>query len=113
MSRKLFHRFTVFNALAANTSQIGLSTSTIGADRLAYHIKFTNSVTGTFDIQAKNTDSDSWFSVPFNATMTITADTEALLLMNEVHFSEVRLVWNPSSATGTITANLILKSLGA
>jgi len=113
VSRKTTHNYTVFNAVSATTNQTSAETSIQGIDKLSYHVKFSANNTGAFTVEAKNSDSDAWFSIPFNATMSITADNEALLIMNETPFKLIRLNWVPSAGSGTITAILNMRSIGA
>lgn len=113
MSRKLTHKYKMFNALNATVSQTSQEVSVMGVDKLSIHVKFSANNSGTFRLQAKNGSDDSFFDVTFNATMTITSDNEALLIMNEVPFDSIKLIWTPSSGSGTMTAVLNMKSLGA
>ena len=113
MSRKNTHAYTVFNTVSATATQTSVSTSVQGIDKLSYHCKFSTNNTGTFTVEAQNSDSDTWVSVPFNVAMTITADNEALIVMNEVPFKNLRLVWTPSAGAGTLTTILNMKSVGA
>lgn len=109
MSRLNTHSFTALNAVAATTTQTSISTSVIGVSKLSYHIKFSTNNTGEFFIEAQNSDTDTWFRVTFNSAMTITADNEAQLIMNEVPFKNLRLLWVPSAGSGTITAVISMK----
>lgn len=113
MSRKHSHSFTAFNAVDATTPQTSISTSVMGIDKLSYHIKFSANNSGEFFIEAQNSDTDTWFVVSFNAPMIITADNEAQLIMNECPFKNLRLKWVPSAGSGTITAVLQMRSVGA
>jgi hypothetical protein len=98
------------DATIAQTS--GLS-SVFGADKLSIHVKFSAPNSGTFTVQAKNSEKDDWFEVIFNSALTITAETEALILLNEVPFESLRLLWAPSAGSGTLTAIYKMKSQGA
>lgn len=113
MSRKTTHPYVAFNAVDATISQTSAETTVLGVDKASYHIKFSTANTGTFVIQARNTDSDTWFEVSFGVPLAITADTEALLSMHEMPFNKLRLVWNPSAGAGTMTANLVIKAVGS
>lgn len=113
MSRKTTHTYTAFDALDATISQTGASTSVLGVDKASYHIKFSTNNTGTFNVQAQNSDSDAWFNVNFGVSLAITADNEASLNMFEVPYKNLRLVWNPSAGAGTITAILTIKAVGS
>lgn len=113
MSRKVSHSYTMLNAVAATSTQTSEEVSVFGVDKLSIHAKFSANNSGTFTLQAKNSDSDSWFNVDFNVAMTITAEAETLMLMNEVPFDKIKLTWTPSAGSGTLTAVLKMKSQGA
>lgn len=109
MSRLNTHSFTALGAVAATATQTSISTSVVGVSKLSYHCKFSAANSGAFTVEAQNSDADTWVSVPFNVTMTLTAETEALIVMNEVPFKNLRLVWTPSAGSGTLTAVLSMK----
>lgn len=113
MSRKVSHSYTVFEAVDATTTQTSASTNVFGADKLSIHVKFSAANSGTFLVQARNSSKDSWFNVTFNTALTIAAETEALIVMNEVPFEEIRLSWTPSAGSGTMSAYGKIKSQGA
>ena len=103
----------MFNAVDATATQTSAETSVLGVDKVSIHAKFSANNSGTFTLQAKNGDEDSWFNVDFNVAMTITADNEALLVMNEVPFDRIKLTWTPSAGSGTLTTVLKMKSQGS
>jgi len=113
MSRKVSHSYTMLNAVAATSAQESGVVNVFGVDKLSIHVKFSANNSGTFTVYARNSEDDAWFSVSFNVTPTITADNEALLVMNEVPFHEIKLAWAPSAGSGTMTAVLKMKSVGA
>lgn len=113
MSRKFSHNYRMFNAVVATSTQTSEEVSVLGIDKLSIHAKFSANNSGTFTLQARNSDVDSWFDVDFNVAMTITADNEALLIMNEVPFDKIKLTWTPSAGSGTLTAVLKMKNTGA
>jgi hypothetical protein len=111
--RKTVHSYTVFNAVDATTTQTSEKTVVQGIDKLSYHVKFSANNAGTFNVQAQNSDSDTWVNISFNAVMTIAAENEALIIMNEVPFKNLRLVWTPSAGSGTMTAILNMRAVGS
>lgn len=113
MSRKTTHTYTVFNAADATVAQTGAETSVLGVDKASYHVKFSTNNTGTFNVQGRNSDSDTWFNVNFGVSLAVTADNEASLNMFEVPYKYLRLIWTPSSGAGTITAILTIKAVGS
>lgn len=112
--RKHVHRYTCLNAVDASTTQTSAATTVDQIDYMSYHCKFSGNVSGTFKIEAQNSELDSWYELNFGAALTITSESEAQILINDVPFVNVRLVWTPSSAAGqTLTSILTMKSRGA
>lgn len=87
-------------------------------DTCCYHVKFAAPATGEFFVEARNADTESydtsnWFEVNFGAELTITAETDVQILLNELPFKEIRLKWVPDSASSTMDAYLVMKAKGA
>lgn len=113
MARKTNHKYKVFDAVAATSTQTSEQTIVFGIDKLSYHCKFSANNSGEFTLLAQNHENDSWLEVPFSGAMTITADNEALIMMNEVPFYALQLVWTPSAGSGTLTTFLNMKAVGS
>jgi hypothetical protein len=119
MSRRFVVKYTAFDALPAAVSVTSIVTNVENTDSCSYHIQFANPASGTFKVQAKNADlrtdqaALAWYDLNFGASLTITAEIDVQIVLNELPFKEMRLVWMPSSATGTMSAYLLMKVKGA
>lgn len=112
--RKNVHRYTCLNAVNAAVTQTSSATVVDQVDYMSYHCKFSGNVSGSFKVEAQNSDQDSWYELNFGAALTLTSENECQILINEIPFQNVRLVWTPVSAAGqTLTAILTMKSKGA
>ena len=120
MSRKLavkgFLAVDSEDATAVIKSEI---TSVSTADSAAYYITFSAPNTGVFTVQARSGyyqiyDTESgWFDLDFGGALAVTAETEVVILVQDLTFADMRLVWTPSAGSGTISAKLSMKVLGA
>jgi hypothetical protein len=120
MSRRPVVKYIAFDALPASAAQTQVvPTNVENTDSCSYHVKFSAPASGTFTVQAKNADlrpdqaSIAWYDLNFGSPLTITAETDVQIVLNEMPFKEMRLVWTPSSASGTVSAYLLMKAKGA
>lgn len=114
MGRKsVVHGHKMLDAVSASASQTSESTNVEQVDKLSIHCLFTVASSGTFVVQARNGKTDSWYDLNFGAALTITSETDVQILLNECPFTDIRLKWTPSSASGTLTASLTMKAVGA
>jgi len=114
MSRKSFIKsFPAFLNDDATTTLTSPESSVLLLDRASYHIRFSTANSGTFTVQAKNGEEDEFYDLDFGVPLTITSETEAVIRLDEMPFTIVRILWEPSSGAGTLTARLTAKSLGA
>lgn len=105
--------YLAFNAADATTSQTSSISTVDLLDKASYHITFSLANTGTLKVQARNSTSDSWYDLDFGVTLTVTAQTEVILNINQINFYNMRLVWTPSAGAGTISAYLFSAAQGA
>ncbi len=115
MARKNVHSYTVFSAVAATSAQSNSASPTDVSqiDKCSFHCKFSASNSGTFKVYARNSKSDSFFELDFGSPLTITSESECLIDLQEVNFSDIYLDWAPSSGSGTLTTILHMSSVGA
>lgn len=104
---------------AASSAQTSAKTNVESMDSASIHIKFSAPNTGIFTVEARNgvynahEDSVNWYALDFGAVLQITAESEVQILLKEMPFSEIRLVWTPSAGAGTMNAYLTMKNYGA
>lgn len=120
MSRRPVVKHIAFDALNAAVAQTqNPVTSVENQDTASYHVKFSAPASGTFSVQARNADlrpdqaALAWYDLNFGAPLTITAESDVQIVLNELPFKEMRLVWTPTSASGTMSAYLLMKAKGA
>jgi hypothetical protein len=114
MGRKsLVHGFKMLDAVAASSAQTSAATNVEQVDKLSIHCLFTNASSGTFIVEARNGSKDGWYALDFGVPLTVTAETNVQIVLNESPFTDIRLTWTPSSASGTMTASLTMKAVGA
>ncbi len=114
MGRKpIVHGFAILNAVDATATQTSASTNVETADKISIHCLFSASNSGEFKVFARNGANDAYYQLSFNATMTITAQTECQILLLECPFSDIQLQWVPSAGSGTLTATISTKVVGA
>ena len=118
MSRKHVVKYHSMSNLPAGSAQVSSETNVENLDSCSYHVKFASAASGTFKVQARNadlktTDTTAWYDVNFGTPLTISSETDVQILLNQLPFKEVRLVWTPSSASGLMNAYLVMKTVGA
>ena len=120
MSRKHVVSFIAMDKLDASSSQATKPTNVQNLDNCSYQIRFENVASGSFVIQTRNgvfkpsvEEETGWQDLNFGAPLTITAQKDVVILINTLPFTEMRLFWYPTSASGAITADLIMKTTGA
>ena len=112
--------YKMFDTADATAEQVSSITNIDMVDKATINIKFSAANSGTLLVEVRNgrdrspldLDSD-WIALNFGATLSVTSETDVQLFMRELCFNEMRLTWTPSSGSGTITATLNSKSLGA
>lgn len=114
MARKhVIYDFQPFVAVSATTSQTSVETNVSQLDELSVHLKFSASNSGTFTVEARNGKDSDWYELDFGAPLSITAESEVQILLRELPFTDVRFKWAPSAGSGTLSARLTAKTLGA
>jgi hypothetical protein len=73
-----------------------------------------STLVATASVQVKNGDHADWRDLDFGSTITISGASGAHeLLLNEMPFTDLRLALTVTSGSGTVSAILTSKSLGA
>jgi len=82
-------------------------------DKATIHVVFSAANSGAFSVWAKNSLNDTYFELDFGAPLTLTAETECLIDLQQLDFQFIYLNWAPTAGAGTFTAILHMASLGA
>lgn len=131
MGRKnVLHQYNMFegqsvdmaNSLTSNISNVEQ------LDKASIHVTWTAGPVGTFVLEARNGGTpqaltalpkakynDSWYVVDVGSAISITgSDSEFLILLNEMPFTDIRLRYTPTSGSATdLKALLTAKVQGA
>lgn len=120
MSRKHVVSYIAMDELDASSSQATKPTNVQNLDNCSYQIRFENAASGSFVVQTRNgvfkpsiEEETGWQDLSFGAPLTITAEKDVVILINTLPFTEMRLIWTPTSASGKMTTDLIMKTVGA
>jgi hypothetical protein len=112
-SKAVLYDFKTMDAVAANVAQTSKETVVGQMDKLSFHCTFTAPASGTFTVQAKNGEKDSWYNLDFGTSLIISFETEAIFNLFELPFKSVRIQWGGDAAcAGTLTAVLASKAVG-
>lgn len=82
-------------------------------DKATIHVVFSAASSGALSIWAKNSLEDSFFELNFGTPLTVTAETEINIEMQQLDFQLMYLAWVPTAGAGTLKANLHMASVGA
>jgi hypothetical protein len=119
VSRKnIVQKFDMLKGVSAASPQTSVKTNVEQLDSASIHVKFSSVVSGTLTVEARNGsypehDDSNWYPLSFGSALTITSETDVQILLKEMPFSEIRLKWVPSAATGIVNAFLTMKTYGA
>lgn len=118
MSKPVIYGFKTLDAVDASVTQTSEATVVGQMDKLTYQCKFSAANSGTFVVEAKSEKSNGtpgvWYELDFGAPMTIAAETDVVMNLNELPFSHVRIKWTPDALqTGTLTVIVAAKAVGA
>jgi len=121
MSKKnVVHAFPMLLNEDASTSFQSPHTNITNLDKASIHVTWTGSPIGELRIQAAQkkageiVKASDWFDLDFGATIAINAlDTNHQIILNELPFTTIRLSYISTSGTGTISATITAKQVGA
>lgn len=93
------------------TSEI---TSVINLDKASIVLAWTGtSPVGTIEVQARNGEDDAWRALEFSSAINISGNSgDHRILLNETPFTDIRVVYNFASGTGTLDAIVTAKQVG-
>lgn len=117
MGRKhVVHSHEMFDAVDISTSQTSSITNVEQLDQATIHINWTGTApVGEITVEARNGSSDSWYELDFGAAaITVSgASGDHQILFSQMPFTDIRLQYTATSGTGSLTARLTMKTVGA
>jgi len=99
-------------SLASNASSG--ATSVINLDKASIHLDWAGTAVGTVTVLARNGEQNPWYVLDFGTPISITSGSgDHQIVFNELPFTDIMLDYVRSSGTGTLTATLTMKVVGA
>jgi hypothetical protein len=114
--RNLVHSYKMLDAITLTSTQTSATTNVEQMDNATIHIRWTGTApVGTITVQARNGKDDPWFDLSFGtAAIDITgASGDHQILFKEMPFTDITVKYNFVSGTGTLTATLTMRTIGA
>lgn len=105
-------------SVPATASQTSGITNVLNLDNATIHVLFSAPNSGTLIVEARNIsplqgDVSGFYPLNFGAPLTITSETNVQIILNSMAFTDLRIKWVPSSGSGTVSAFLNMKTVGA
>ena len=116
MSRKqVLYGFKAFDATSLASSQTSAELEVGQADYGSIYITWTGtSPIGVITVQAKNGPNGTYRDLDFGSAISISgASGNHDIILNEMPFTHLQLVYTRTSGTGSISASITTKSKGA
>jgi hypothetical protein len=83
-------------------------------DKASINASWAAGPAGAFTVEVIRNDKDSWVALDTGTPWSIVAsDDSAQIILTEMPFIKLRLVWTPTSGSGTLVAYMNLKTVGA
>lgn len=116
MARKhVVYGYKPFDATSIGSSQTSSEIEVGQSDYGSIFLSWTGtSPVGVLEVQAKNGEKGTYRALDFGSAINITGNSGSHdILLNEMPFTHLKLVYTRTSGTGSITANVTFKSRGA
>lgn len=115
MGRKgVVRSFAMLDAADASTDQTSPIVDVINQDQASIRVSWTGSPVGELFVQVRNGDLQPWYDLDMGAPIAIDGtETNHQLVFNQMPFTGLRVFYDRTSGTGTITAVISSKVIGA
>lgn len=99
--------------MASNITSEVVSTKNL--DKASIHVSWTgSSPVGTLTVQARNGENDSYRTLDFGSAISVSGNSgEHELIFTELPFSDIKMTYTRTSGTGTMSAYIHSKVVGA
>jgi hypothetical protein len=113
--KNVVYGWKAFDAVSLASSQTSAETEVGGEDYGSIYLFWTgSSPVGTITIEAKNGGGGTYRALDFGSAISISgASGNHEIILNEMPFTHLRIVYTRSSGSGSLTANVTFKSKGA
>jgi hypothetical protein len=116
MSRKqVLYGFQIYNAVDLSSSQTSAEVEVGQADYGSIFVSWSgSSVSGSLQVMAKNGVNGTYRALDFGASIPMSTNSgNHDLILNEMPFTHLKLVYTRSAGTGSMTASITTKSKGS
>ncbi len=107
----------MLSAADASTSQTSEPTNIEQLDKASIRVSWTGSPIGTFQVEVRTGAKKPWFALDMGSVIDINSttypDLNHVIQLFELPFTDIRVVYTSTSGTGTISADLHMKTVGA
>lgn len=115
MAKRIVPGFKMFDA-ASLAATVTSSTSNVqNLDKASIFVEWTgSSPDGVLTLEARNSAEGSWYTLDFGSSIAVSgASGSHSLVLNEIPFVEIRLIYTRTSGTGSLTATIVSKAVGS
>lgn len=116
MSRKqVLYGFQIYNSVDLSSSQTSAEVEVGQADYGSIFVSWSGSaINGTLEVQAKNGVNGTYRALDFGSVISLTGSPgNHDIILNEMPFTHLKLVYTRSAGTGSMTASITTKSKGS
>ena len=116
MARKNFvEQFKMLDAADISTNQTSELTNVLKLDQASIILEWSgSSPVGTVTVEARNGSDGNFYELDMGSTISISGNSgNHQLLFSEMPFSDIRLQYTSTSGTGSLTATITSKTVGA
>lgn len=116
MARKhVVYGFKPFNNTDLSTSQTSSEVEVGQSDYGSIFLSWVGtSVNGTLEVQAKNGEKGTYHALDFGSIISLSGSSGSHdIILNELPFTHLKLVYTRVGGTGSVTAEVTFKSKGA
>ncbi len=115
MRKNVVKGFQPFQATSLAANATSPEVNVINLDKASIYVDWAGtSPVGTLAVEAKNREDGDWFALDFGSPISISGNSgNHLIVLNELPFLAIRLVYTAGSGTGTIDAVIAAKTVGA
>ena len=116
MSRKnVIKSYKMFDETSMASSQTSVTVNVINLDIASIFFEWSgSSPVGVLTLQARNGEGGTWYDLDMGGTMSVSgASGSHQLQLTEIFFTDLQLIYTRSSGTGSMTATITAKTIGA
>ena len=115
MSKRIVPGYKMWDSTSLGATNTSNSTNVQNLDKASIFVEWTgSSPSGTITVEVRNSSSGTWYALDFGSAITVSgASGTHSIILNELLFVDMRLVYTRTSGSGTINATIASKTVGA